>query len=389
MPGNYTLPNGITTDWDAHSDDYKTGTDRNWKVTDWKLVPWVKKQIATVGDLPGGPANGDAYLIGGTEVHRWNSNTSSYDVFVLTGAFRFYDEFLDTYYNWTFGTIEADGNTVLNTNGDMLYYDSGLQRLPKGNELDVVQYVGGLPTTQRLPLYDLRIKRPSFKFQSTTEIVIPATVTSPTRVKILDNFYKSTSNKVLDITDSGRGGLTTGSVAANTVYYLYAIPPVSGDDYDIVIDENDPSVGPTAFVGFDPLNGYSYIGSFKTDAGALLVSFTYSNGFFLHSGDMEAITVSDSTIDDFDINISVLASSAYFRGICTALDAAGDNLNLGPNADDVNQYMNTADTSGHSAVCFFFVPIQTPSTIFGSTTDDADSFEVMCWGWVECPEDYD
>jgi len=112
----YTLPNGLATDWSLHAKDWKPGTDRNWKVTDFFIRPWIKKQIDDTGDLPGSPANGDAYLINGTEVHRWNANTSSYDVFILDGAFIFYDEFNDSYYSWTFGDVEslsdADDNSV-------------------------------------------------------------------------------------------------------------------------------------------------------------------------------------------------------------------------------------------------------------------------------------
>ncbi|HQK38765.1 MAG TPA: hypothetical protein PLO52_01460 [Flavobacterium alvei] len=387
----YTLPNGITTDWALHDNTYKPGTDRNGKVTDFFLIPWVKKQIAVVGDLPGSPTNGDAYMIGGTEVRRWNANTSSYDIFILTGAFIFYDQFLDTYFTWTFGSIESRDNSVLNQPGDMLYFDGSLQRLASGNDFDVLQYVGGLPTAARLPLYDLRIKRPSFTRNGTDtqKIVIPASVSNPSRVKIGDKFYVSTTNKILNFLTSGRNGITTGTITLETAYYLYAIPPVSGNDYDIVIDLNDPTIGPTAFTGFDPLDGWSYIGSFATNSTTEVPWFTYSDGIFAALGITPSFNVDSTTTTALVLaNVSAVAKEVQLQGEFTALDTSYNNLNFGSNAVDITQFMNASDTAAHSPVLNFWVTIQTPQTVYANVTGATTVCRMFVWGWRECPTDF-
>lgn len=111
----YTLPNGITTDWIAHEDGWLAAVNRNWKVIDWATTRWIKQQIPNVGALPASPANGDAYMIAGIDVYRWNQNTTSYDIFPLDGAFLFYDQFLADFFKWEFGLINpliASGDVV-------------------------------------------------------------------------------------------------------------------------------------------------------------------------------------------------------------------------------------------------------------------------------------
>ena len=45
-----------------------------------------------------------------------------------------------------FSSVSGKADTVLTTNGDMLYYNSGRQRLPKGSDGEFLKLASGLPS---------------------------------------------------------------------------------------------------------------------------------------------------------------------------------------------------------------------------------------------------
>lgn len=102
---------------------------------------------------------------------------------------------------------------------------------------------------------------------SSTQISLPATyLGQPTRLLLGGQGYKLNSALVCNLSS---GGLDTGSLAANTLYYVYAA--VSGGNVILEASLNGPSVGPTGFTQ------WRQIGRFRTLSGSAAVADVVNN----------------------------------------------------------------------------------------------------------------
>mgnify|MGYP000951889687 CR=1 FL=1 len=99
----------------------------------------------------------------------------------------------------------------------------------------------------------------------TSQVYVDATPDQPSCVLIGGRIYANTSDETCDLDTSGRGGLDTGTKAAYTKYFVYAIPASSGTTYDLICSEDDPDTGPTGFTEF------TYIGYFFTGASSAVL----------------------------------------------------------------------------------------------------------------------
>jgi hypothetical protein len=105
--------------------------------------------------------------------------------------------------------------------------------------------------------------KPQYYPQTTdlSKMIVPATSVRQAVVLIDGKIYFNESNKVLDLDTSGRNGLDTGTKAADTFYYLYAIPGTGTRDFDLVCSATGPITGdPTGFTS------WSYLGAFLTNS---------------------------------------------------------------------------------------------------------------------------
>jgi hypothetical protein len=81
--------------------------------------------------------------------------------------------------------------------------------------------------------------------------------------------YSATSPLSVDLSVSGLGGLDTGSEAADTWYYVYAVPGSTSGTFGLVCSASDPSTGPT---GWDI---WRYLGFFRNDSSSNIKPFDY------------------------------------------------------------------------------------------------------------------
>ena len=88
--------------------------------------------------------------------------------------------------------------------------------------------------------FGLEIIKPITKLTSTT-----FQLESGSLLRVGGRGLSPQSNLICDTAVSGIGGLDTGAIAANTLYYIYAV--ISGSNYGLVISVSPPSVGPTGF----------------------------------------------------------------------------------------------------------------------------------------------
>ena len=100
---------------------------------------------------------------------------------------------------------------------------------------------------------------PSIVKGSATTVTLAATNNGqPTRITIGGQQYKVASTLTMTTSTSGINGLDTGSIAANTLYYVYAV--VSSSVIGLIASVTGPATGPTGFS-----NRYKLLGRFRTD----------------------------------------------------------------------------------------------------------------------------
>lgn len=81
--------------------------------------------------------------------------------------------------------------------------------------------------------------------------------------------YSATSPLSVDLTVSGLGGLDTGTEAADTWYYVYAVPGATAGTFGLICSASDPSTGPSGW------NAWRYLGFFRNDGSSNIKPFDY------------------------------------------------------------------------------------------------------------------
>ena len=95
------------------------------------------------------------------------------------------------------------------------------------------------------------------------------------------------SNPVVNIKNSGRGGLVDGAVAASTWYYTYLVPDVNNEALNAVASTVAPSgAGPTGYTA-----AWKYVGAFYVTAAKSLQKFAQCGDTFMFTDPSEFIAV--------------------------------------------------------------------------------------------------
>lgn len=106
MAGEYSLKNGLQTDWTLHDSTWKKGVDRNWKIIDWSITKVVTEVVNLSTDIPSTPSDGDSFLVlTDNQVWVWNSHTTQFDKINLDNPFIFYDLNLGDWFSWVAGVV--------------------------------------------------------------------------------------------------------------------------------------------------------------------------------------------------------------------------------------------------------------------------------------------
>lgn len=233
----------------------------------------------------------------------------------------------------------------------------------------------------------LNISRPKFNRSGLSTIVIPASSTLPAYAIINGILYKNTSDLTINMTVAGANGLDTGSVATNTIYYLYGIletSPVKNGAFRAVASVSPPSIGPTGFS-----TNWTYFGSFKTRAvSSFLLPFTFSKGKYRQNGDGSTSTVNSSVVSAITTKISENAISAYYQINWGAINAVGDTFQGGALSSDTMTLAQAMNTTTNNTQ-YITIPIIEVQTFYARvTTSTTDSVGVTVMGWDEDPEIY-
>jgi hypothetical protein len=191
---------------------------------------------------------------------------------------------------------------------------------------------------------------PNIVKASTTSITLAATNGgSPTFIKVAGQGYSPSATLTLSTATSGAGGIDTGSIAANSTYYVYAI--LSGGNLSLIASLATPSTGPSGFT-----SAYRAIGLFSTLAASTAIDFvmgldptvpgvkanesaTFTRSTTLTSSVIGTIS-SNVRTTDADVTLSISDNPTQtFTGLTTS--RAVTLPTTGVNAGDVWRIENT------------------------------------------------
>lgn len=235
------------------------------------------------------------------------------------------------------------------------------------------------------------LKKPQYTYNAAdlSQIQVLTSATKPAVVMIDGKLYALSSTATMDLDTSGRGGLDTSTKAANTVYYLYAIPPTSGRAFDLVCSVTGPaSGGPTGF------SSWSYLGAFQTDASSDVLPFEIVNGLFRFQKGSFAIASSitstsfasatvkkPETTDLAYLRISATTTGSLNSGrIMISEDGTNVRLTFTALADGIGTRLHTY---------MFWFSISDASDLIHHKWNEnpsSDAYDINVSGWIEHPE---
>lgn len=105
-----------------------------------------------------------------------------------------------------------------------------------------------------------------------------------TRLTLGGQQYPVTTTLALSTAASGLGGIDTGSIAANTLYYVYAVVNTSGV-VGLIASTSDSTTGPSGFSG-----RYKYLGKFRTFFGSTNIFDVVTQGYIQEDTEWAAFT---------------------------------------------------------------------------------------------------
>lgn len=225
------------------------------------------------------------------------------------------------------------------------------------------------------------VKKPPLTWRNVQTVGIVPPTGGVSYLTFGDKTFEVTAPLEASLGVSGLGGMLTGPVKANTVYYAYAI--LSGQTPQLAISLKPPTTGP----GLSP---WTYVGAVRTLYDSSLAHFQKSGVVSLvESGTDEGI-FSNVAWSAITVNVPVTATAVYLRMVWTAVAAAGNLLSLGAISGSGHASSRATSSAVWDAnpVGLVWVPIITPKTIWGSTSNDSDEVTVRSFGWQEDPEIY-
>jgi len=237
------------------------------------------------------------------------------------------------------------------------------------------------------------LRRPDFYSKpadaNVKELIVPATNAQPSRVAINGTIYSNSANAVLNVDNSVRNGIDAGTVAINSLYYLYAIPAESGTGFDLIASLNDPNSGPVGFAG-----QATYLGAFITDGGgaAEIIPFTSVGGNVqMNQGNYAFdVNITETTIEpnitEYTLKVPIGAKIVRLRAHMVS-PTPDDSLSLSSHRDSSITALKATSATG-TIFQYLSWPITHPQKIYGYVTQAADNASLRILGWIENPAEY-
>lgn len=218
----------------------------------------------------------------------------------------------------------------------------------------------------------------------TTQVIVPASEASPSRVFINGSLFTNKIDVAGDIHVSGRGGLDRGNAKASTAYYLYAIPDETETSFDLVISANPPSAGPSGFPD------WSYLGAFVTDStiGGRVLPIYSQNGFATieerYSAGGSSSSVSSTTWTSKTISPYPVTVTRHWGSLVVTGGATNGEAEIKGSKDTPTNALIAAYTGGDSGdEVYGFVPATDGATVWMQVSSSTLFAYWAVYGWEE------
>lgn len=233
-------------------------------------------------------------------------------------------------------------------------------------------------------------RKPSYRTLAAddSQVICPASATSPAVVIINGKLYANVANETMDLDTAGRNGLDTGTKAANTAYYLYAIPATSGRGFDIVASTTPPTgAGPSGFT-----SAWSYIGAFATEetGSGTIWPFQASCGVYISDEEFEAETHTGDTNSTAKVMNSIpLTVKQLYGHVAVNPGTAGQSCRVtGVQSTTNDGIVVNGPVAGQTTRGYGFVHIFTAQTVYITVSNAAATGTWNLMGWREDPMEY-
>lgn len=231
---------------------------------------------------------------------------------------------------------------------------------------------------------NLRVKRPRYYVATSggATVTVPASSSIPVLFSVNDELLEATSNLTCDLSTSGVGGLDTGSVAANTCYYLYGVS--NAGSAALIASASDPDTGPSGYTA------WTYLGAMPTEEGAATFkNFNACNGTYIADREYESHSTSTgSAASQVFSGLPSTARFAYFQVTYSGTSVGTAGIISGSNSgspDPLAQYLQVSGTSIHT---HGWVPIWTSQTVYLDSGSASNTLDAELVGFMEDPTEY-
>lgn len=229
-------------------------------------------------------------------------------------------------------------------------------------------------------------RKPGFYCHSDVDasiVTIEASASTPASVFIDGKLYVNTSDLVVDLDTAGRNGLDTGTKAADTCYYLYAIPATSGRGFDAVLSATVPATGPTGF------SSRSYCGAAATDASITeFKTFKSAKGLCHYNDELTSdTTAGGGSRTELTLTSSPVTMKAAYFQLLTTTGVGGQSVSLSGTDSSDDALLCRCSVTGYNGITHGWVPILTEKKVWATPSSSTGSV-VQLYGWQEDPMEY-
>jgi len=191
---------------------------------------------------------------------RWVVNGTPTDSWMCTGQWGWQLPFSSSRMS---PPLQAGSNTI-KLQGSRDSYAMSVQGTdPYQSRIEIIRFKGGYTQPENLPI---------LRYSSASVVGAYAQPgRSPALSVALNDSqrYSAVSPLTVDLSASGLGGLDTGSEAADTWYYVYAVPGATSGTFELMASVTDPATGPTGYPVF------RYLGFVRNDSSSNIKPFDY------------------------------------------------------------------------------------------------------------------
>lgn len=232
-----------------------------------------------------------------------------------------------------------------------------------------------------------KIPRPAYSVDGTHTVTVAASASVPVYFLVGGTLLEATSNLTCNMSTTGVGGLDTGTIASNKIYYLYGIKNSSGAAA-LIASLNAPTTGPTGY------SDWTYIGGVPSYYSAANTVFGRSDqGVYLsQDGGFDIQTTTSTTPVAKTILVPANAAAVYARLDFSVVGGSNDIAYLRTDSGKANAAITRAiSTAPNDTSLMAWVPIFTSQTIYlhyDKVSGPGSTARVSIFGFREDPTVY-